>query len=131
MPDRVPPFAVVVDDEPSLVEVVCTILEEAGLPALGCTHASEAFWLIARYRPRLIILDVQMPGVDGIQIFEQLRADPFLAQTAVIFLTANAHVIRGRLPDFAQRGAALVAKPFELPDLMAAVQDVLAPGSAV
>ncbi len=120
------PLVVVVDDEPSIVEVVCTALEEDGIPTLGCTKAAEAFWFIGRYHPKLVILDIQMPGVDGIELFEQLRADPFLAQTAVIFLTANSHLITRHLPNYAQRGAALVAKPFNLAGLLTLVNEVLA-----
>ncbi len=57
--------------------------------------------------------------------FEQLRADPFLAQTAVIFLTANPHLIQERLPNYEQHGAALIAKPFEIPELGALVEEAL------
>ena len=120
------PLVVIVDDEPSIVEVVCTTLEESGISALGCTKAPEAFWFIGRYHPKLVILDVQMPGVDGIQLFEQLRADPFLAQTAVIFLTANSHIITRELPNYAERGAALIEKPFDLTMLLHVVHEALA-----
>lgn len=120
------PLVVVVDDEPSIVEVVCTTLEESGISAQGCTRAPEAFWFIGRYHPKLVILDVQMPGIDGIQLFEQLRADPFLSQTAVIFLTANSHILARELPNYAERGALLVEKPFDLTKLLDAVHEALA-----
>lgn len=120
------PQVVVVDDEPSIVEVVCAALVESGITALGCTKAPEAFWFIGRYHPKLVILDVQMPGVNGIELFEQLRADPFLAQTAVIFLTANSHILMRQLPDYTQRGATLIDKPFELYTLLRLVKKALA-----
>ena len=123
------PLAVVVDDEPAVVEVVCAVLADAGIPSRGCTNATEAFWFIGRYPPKLIILDVQMPGVDGIQIFEQLRADPSVARTPVIFLTANTHLIQRRLPHVTTRGAALLAKPFETAALLALVDEALSPGT--
>lgn len=128
MADHGAPLAIVLDDEFRLAELVCAALRDAGISAHGCTNASEAFWFIGRFRPKLIVLDVQMPGVNGIELVEQLRADPFLAQTALILLTANPQRLHRHLPDFAQHGAVLIAKPFELSQLLVAVQDVLITG---
>ena len=119
------PVAVVVDDDPAIAEVVCTALEDAGYPTRAYTNPAEAFWFIGRYHPKLVILDVQMPGIDGIRLFEQLRADPSLARTAVIFLTANSHLINERLPQYARRGASLLAKPFTLTQLFTLVDTAL------
>ena len=60
------PTVLVVNDEPALTEVICAALADAGLCARGCTQAAEAFWFIQRTQPAMVILDVRMPGVDGI-----------------------------------------------------------------
>ena len=132
MPDEASsPAVVVVDDDPDIVDLVVDVLTDVGITVQGCTNASEAFWFIGRYLPKLIILDVQMPGVDGIQLFRQLREDASLANTAVLFLTANRELVDRALPDYTGHGATLIAKPFQAQDLVDQIMKVLAkpPGS--
>jgi CheY-like chemotaxis protein len=119
------PRVVVVDDDPPIVEVVCAALDDAGIPALGVTQAAEAFWSIRRYQPQVVILDVQMPGVNGIDLLHQLRADPHTTDLPVIFLTANQHVVWQEAPNYAALGAVLLPKPFQLDQLLALVTQAL------
>jgi CheY-like chemotaxis protein len=60
------------------------------------------------------VLDVQMPGMDGIQIFEHLRANPLTAVTPVIFFTANRHIVTQRIPNYQEQNAVLLPKPFDI-----------------
>ncbi len=119
------PQVVVVDDEKPIVDFICEALEDTGVPALGCVQAAEAFWCIRQYHPRLVILDVQMPGVDGITLLHQLRADPHTAELPVIFLTANSHRVEQQMPDYQALGATLVPKPFDLDHLLTLVNAAL------
>ena len=121
------PRVVVVDDDPPIVEVVCAALDAAGIPALGVTQAAEAFWSIRRYQPQMVILDVQMPGVNGIDLLHQLRADPHTMNLPVIFLTANQHVVWQQTPNYAELGALLLPKPFQVDQLLALVKKTLPP----
>ncbi len=120
------PTVLVVDDETVLVDVVCELLNDEGIDAGRCPAGPRAYDTIRALQPRVVILDLQMPGIDGITLFEQLRADPLTRSTAVIFFTANGHLLRARLPQFQAMGAELVTKPFDLAALMAAVQRALA-----
>ena len=127
MPDEVSsPSVVVVDDDPDIVDLVVDVLADVGITAMGCTNASEAFWFIGRTHPKVIILDVQMPGVDGLQLFRQLREDPSLAETAVLFLTANSQLVDQALPDYTGRGATLIGKPFRVHELVDQITKMLA-----
>ena len=127
MPDEASvPAVVVVDDDQEVVDLLIDVLMGAGITAQGCTNASEAFWFIGRTHPKLILLDVQMPGVDGIQLFNQLREDSSLAHTAVLFLTANPLLVSRALPDYVRRGATLVAKPFQPYELVDQITKLLA-----
>lgn len=105
---------VVVDDEPAIVSAVCDALELIDLVAVGCHHGRGAQQCIRATQPRVTILDVQMPEVDGIELFQSMRADPATTAIPVIFLTANAHVVNKRLPDYARRGATILAKPYKI-----------------
>ena len=119
------PKVVVVDDEPAIVEVVCDVLEDEGIPAAPCPEAVRAHACIRAKQPAVVILDVQMPGIDGIDLFRQLRADPATSTISVIFFTANAHKLQQRLPDYAAQGAVLIPKPFNVTKLIDAVTQVL------
>lgn len=114
-------YVLVVDDEPALVQLVCEVLQDAGLETQGCLTSRQAETYIAEYLPELIVLDVQMPEVSGIELFRRLRAVPLTCAIPVIFLTANTHILREYLPDFLDHDAAVLAKPFRLDRLVALV----------
>ncbi len=116
------PTAVVVDDERPIVDVVCDTLEDAGIDAVPCNHGYEAFACIRREQPRVVILDIQMPVVDGIRVFEMMRADPVTANIPVVFFTANAHILRQRLPNYTTMNAQFLPKPFNVEALVTAVE---------
>ena len=118
---------VVVDDELPIVELVCDVLNDEAITAEGCPHI-QALTCIRRKQPKAVILDIQMPGVDGIEVFQQLRAEPSTATIPVIFFTANADRLLGWFPDFEALGATLLPKPFDLTRLLAIVTRTLAAG---
>ena len=120
------PTVVVVDDEPPIVEVVCEALEEEEITAVACAHGHEAYPCIRRHRPKVVILDVQMPGVDGIEVFQRLRADPATSAIPVIFFTANAQKVLQRIPNYRALGAQLLSKPFDVDKLLDMVTRALA-----
>ena len=119
------PNVVVVDDEPAIVEAVVEALEDAGIAAEGCQHGAQAQWCIRRTQPDAVILDVQMPVVDGVELFQYLRADPKTSAIPVIFFTANADKLRQRLPNFRAQGAELLPKPFHIDQLVTMVENTL------
>lgn len=120
------PRVVIVDDEPAIVEAVCDVLDDADVFAVACPHGRRVHMCIQKMRPDLVILDVQMPGVDGIEVFQALRADPATESLPVIFFTANADKLRQRLPDYQAMGAVLLPKPFRVDKLLAMVHKALA-----
>lgn len=116
---------VIVDDEHAIVSLICDMLQDEDIPCLTCSDSRVGYRLIYEHQPRVVVLDVQMPKVDGIQIFEQLRAEPTTAQIPVIFLTANVHILYERLPSFPSMGAVVLPKPFNVFTLLSQVQQYL------
>jgi CheY-like chemotaxis protein len=102
---------VVVDDEAPIVAVVCEVLEGEHVRAVACDNGNKALACIHVEKPDLVVLDVQMSGMDGIQIFQQMRADPRTAGIPVIFFTANTDLVTQRLPNFKALNANLLPKP--------------------
>lgn len=119
-------MVVVIDDEPAIVEVVCDALGDADLETTACLHGREAHACIRRARPDVVILDVQMPGVDGVEVFRHMREDPATSTIPVIFFTANADKLKQRLPDYSRMGADLLPKPFDVDKLLDLVKNALA-----
>ena len=78
----------VVDDEPSIVDLVRFTLEDADVRVVEASEGAEALVLARRIKPDLILLDVQMPRLDGLEVCRQLRREPAFARAPIIILTA-------------------------------------------
>ena len=117
---------IVVDDDPALVELICDVLNDEGIATESCPYGHKAHPCISRKQPKAVILDIQMPQVDGIQLFTTLRADPATAIIPVIFFTANAHRLLHWYPNFEELDATLVQKPFDLTQFIKTVTETLA-----
>src|SRR5919202_4213031 len=119
------PTVVVVDDEPAIVEVVCDVLDEVDVVPIAGLSGARAIPCIIETQPQAVILDVQMPEVDGIEVFQRIREHPSTSSIPVIFFTANADKLKWRLPDYDEHGADLLPKPFDVGKLLDLVQKVL------
>ena len=114
----------VVDDDPDIVHFVRVNLELEGFEVDTAADGQEGLDVLYDTRPDLVLLDVMMPGLDGISALRQLRSHPAAANTSVILLTAKA------LPEDRVRGLELgaddyVTKPFDVGELMARVKAVM------
>ncbi len=78
-----------VDDEPDILEIVGYNLKNEGYQVLTAENGKQAVKMAAKHQPQLIILDVMMPEMDGIEACEQIRKNPALSETIVAFLTAR------------------------------------------
>lgn len=78
-----------VDDEPDILEIVGYNLSAEGYQVLTADNGADAVKLAKKKKPQLIILDVMMPGMDGIEACEQIRKVPGLEETMITFLTAR------------------------------------------
>jgi DNA-binding response OmpR family regulator len=113
----------VVDDEPTIVEIVGRYLERAGYEAAGAADGFEALERAAAERPDLVVLDLMLPGIDGIEVMRRLRELPG-APLAVILLTARGEE-SDRLVGLRQGADDYVVKPFSPAELVARVGAVL------
>jgi len=77
----------VVDDEPTLVEIVKEILESEHYEVVTASSGAHALAEIYRQLPDLVLTDLQMPGMNGLEMLQRIRADLQTAQVPVVFLT--------------------------------------------
>ena len=82
------PTILVVDDEPPILELVRYTLEDEQIRVLEAADGVQALEVAQTARPDLILLDVQMPRLDGIEVCRRLRADTALGGTRIVMLTA-------------------------------------------
>ena len=119
----------VVDDDRTNLKLAVTALESAGYD-VACVEGGEAAVRLSRqHAPDLILMDVQMPGQDGITSLRRLRADARTRDIPVVAFTAMA--MKGDAERLLADGfSAYVAKPVRYRDLLAAVADLMARAAA-
>ena len=101
-----------VDDDPSCLTLLDRVVGSAGYTFLGVASGQECMTLVARTVPRLILLDIQMPDMDGFETCRRLRAEKQLIHVPIAFLTARkttADVRKG----MAIGANDFIVKPFE------------------
>lgn len=111
----------IVDDEPTIVEVVELYLTREGFTVVTAADGHAALAAIARQRPDLVILDLMLPGVDGLEITRQLRGGGALP---IIMLTARGDET-DRVVGLELGADDYVTKPFSPRELVARVKAVL------
>ncbi|MDJ0717673.1 MAG: response regulator transcription factor [Prochloraceae cyanobacterium] len=114
-----------VDDEPGVRESVKAYLEDnEEFIVVAASNASEAWELLQKNTPDLIITDIMMPEVDGYQFLAQLREDPRFKALPVVFLTARG-MTSDRIQGYQAGCDAYLAKPFDPEELEAIVTNLL------
>ncbi len=111
----------IVDDITKNLQVVGTILRQAGYAVTPATSGAEALEGVREQLPDLILLDLMMPEMDGLEVCRRLKADSATRQIPVIFLTASnemEHLMKG----FEVGAVDYVTKPFNAPELLARVR---------
>jgi two-component system, sensor histidine kinase and response regulator len=123
-PTNTPPqdsLILVVDDVQQNIQVVGTMLREAGYSIMPATNGTEALQRVQKKLPDLILLDLMMPEMDGLEVCRRLKADPVTQPIPIIFLTASnemSHLVQG----LAAGAVDYVTKPFNPPELLARVR---------
>ena len=115
------PTVLIADDDPGILQVVSTILQLNGFFAFTCGDGDSALSLFEKVQPRLVILDVRMPGMDGLSVCRRLRS---ISDVPIVMLTV--------IDDQKDAAAALeagaddyVRKPFGADELLARLNAVL------
>ena len=111
----------VVDDTPSNLSVLVPTLEQAGFDVLVATNGQQALERAALGAPELILLDILMPGLDGLATCRRLKPSAALRDIPVIFMTAL-HDTEEKLHAFAAGGVDYITKPFDSAEVLERVR---------
>jgi DNA-binding response OmpR family regulator len=112
---------VVVDDEPNIADLVGMYLEREGFRVLQAASGEAGLEAFTTHRPRLVVLDVGLPDIDGLEVCKRIRQS---SQVPVIFLTARADEV-DRVLGLELGADDYVTKPFSAAELVARVKAVL------
>jgi diguanylate cyclase (GGDEF)-like protein len=111
----------IVDDNPVNLQVLGAVLESTGFELAFLTQGTGVLEWAREHEPTLVLLDIMMPDMDGIEVCRALKADPVTRNIPVIFVTARTEtdeVVKG----FEAGAVDYVTKPFNIPELLARVK---------
>jgi CheY-like chemotaxis protein len=114
----------IADDEPSMRLLVHTTIESSEYDVAEVGDGDEAWAFIKQHRPQLVLLDIQMPGRNGLEILSSIRSDPSLNGTRVILLSAKA-LVTDVEAGMAAGADFYLTKPFSPLELLNRVADAL------
>jgi len=120
--DGSPIRAVVVDDEDSLTDLLSMALRYEGWDVKIASDGAAALSTIREFRPDVVVLDIMLPDIDGVQVLSRLRADGM--QTPILFLTAK-DSLDDRIAGLTVGGDDYVTKPFSLEELVARLRGLI------
>ncbi|MFT5012380.1 MAG: two-component system alkaline phosphatase synthesis response regulator PhoP [Dinoroseobacter sp.] len=118
---------VVIEDEPDIVEVMCYNLQREGYQVSSATRGDEGLELVRNQSPALVLLDLMLPGMDGLTVCQQIKSDPLTRSTPVIIVSAKGEesdVVIG----LGLGADDYISKPFSPREMLARVKAVLRRG---
>jgi two-component system cell cycle response regulator DivK len=113
-----------VEDNPQSLKLVRNILQIKGYQTLEAETGEEGVRLARERQPALILMDIQLPGIDGIEALQRLRADPVTSATPVIAVTASV-ITQDRTRIMAAGFNGFQSKPISVNQLLATVRETL------
>ena len=120
--DGTPLRALVVDDEPSLTDLLVSALRFEGWDVRGVTNGMQAVTVAAQLSPDVVVLDMMLPDIDGLDVLRQLRAH--FPHVCVLFLTAR-DAVEDRIAGITAGGDDYVTKPFSLEEVLARLRGLV------
>ena len=124
-----PKKILVADDEVFMLRLLDMTLKKGGYVVISCRDGKEALAAAAAQLPQLIVLDVMMPGLDGLGALRQWKENPATREIPVVVLSAKGHALT-KVEAEASGAVLFLAKPFSPNELLGAVQKILSPEKA-
>ncbi|HTL16019.1 MAG TPA: response regulator, partial [Patescibacteria group bacterium] len=113
-----------IEDDPEMLEILAPSMGEDGLLLDAITNGREAVAEIARQKPDLVLLDLGLPGIDGLKVLETIKSDPGLSSIPVVVITAW-NSTEDKVRAFEIGAVDYITKPFEPTELRARVRSTL------
>ncbi len=118
----------IAEDEPAILDPLRFILEHANWKVDSVTDGEAVLTSVRKQRPRLLLLDIMMPKLSGLDVLRILRGDPHLAEIPVLVLTARGQS-QDRQMALDLKADGFITKPFDNDELIDEVSRLLAKGT--
>ena len=118
-------LVLIIEDNEKNRKLCRDVLNVKGYQTIESETAEEGLRLVREKKPNLVLMDIQLPGIDGITALKQLRADPEMAHVPVIAITASA-MTHNRATMLAEGFDGYQTKPISLKDFLGELERVLA-----
>ncbi len=115
----------IVDDTPTNLQVLCTLLSEAGFEVAIAENGEMALEILEMIEPQMVLLDIMMPGLDGYETCRRFKADPRTADIPVIFMSALSEGLN-KVKAFEVGAVDYITKPIDTSETLARVRHHLA-----
>lgn len=109
------PLVLVIEDDPDIGSSLVEVLEYLDVYAEWMTDGALAYQAVVDKRPALVLLDIHLPGKSGLEILDEIRADPRVAHTRIAIVTADAYLHK----DIRQKADGVLIKPYTIDQLNA------------
>jgi len=116
---------VCIEDEAEMIDLIKLILGRKGFELVGASGGVEGLEAVRRVKPDLVLLDLMMPGMDGWEVYQQMKADEELKHIPVIIVTAKAQSIDKVLGLHIAKVEDYITKPFGPQELLQSIEKVL------
>ncbi len=116
---------VYIEDEPEMIDLVKLILSTKPYQVTGAYGGREGLDLVRKTLPDVVLLDLMMPGMDGWEVYQQMRAEEATKNIPVIIVTAKAQTIDKVLGLHIAKVDDYISKPFSPDELIESVERVL------
>ncbi len=118
------PVVMVIDDEEDILDLIKMVLEEAGIAAVTALSGHEGLQRLYREKPDLILLDIMMPDLDGMELLKILKIEDSTASIPVAMLTAKVEP-KDKAAALQEEAVDYICKPFTPDELVERVRAIL------
>lgn len=115
---KIKKFALIVEDQASIAELIAIVLKKEGFKTQICSQGRQVEAAVLKYRPSIILMDLWIPGIDGMKLTKKLKSGMLTKNIPIIIISAQ-----NFLPKIvsAVKADGFLAKPFNIDDLVAIV----------
>lgn len=113
----------IIDDEIEIVELARMILEREGFQVSGTSSGMDIFWQVKDFRPDLVLLDINMPDMDGWEVLKSMKMDQETSSIPVVLFTIRSE-LRDRVHGMQGGAYDYITKPFSYDELISRVKKI-------
>lgn len=114
-----------IEDDPDMVDLVSIILQKHGYRVAGFTESREIIPRLESLKPQLILLDLMMPHVDGIEVYNEIKSREGMGEIPVIIISAMKRAVEEIEREGRMKVEACLVKPFTIGELLETVHRII------